>query len=117
MYILFGTARSIEYDLPYSGLGSLDSFKIALLFEKDNIPENTYTIWSDHIRNQYENYWNIMDKYRLYDCWEGKPIKHIQNFLSELLEKQVEIQKISVAIDGRGYNVYTVILKDTVENK
>ena len=113
MHILFGTARSIEYDLPYSGLSSLDYFKTSLLFEKDNIPENNYTIWSDHIRNQYENYWNIMDKYRLYDCWEGKPIKDIQKFLCELLNKDVEIQKIFVSIDGRGYNVYTVVLCDS----
>ena len=112
MQILFGTARSIEYDLPYSGLGSLDSFKTALLFEKDNIPENTYTIWSDHIRHQYENYWSIMDKYQLNDRWEGHPIKHIQNFLCELLNKDVEIQKISISIDGRGYNVYNVVLCD-----
>lgn len=113
MQILLGTARSIECDLPYSGLGSLDSFETVLLFEKDNIPENTYTIWSDHIRHQYENYWNIMDKYRLYDCWEGKPIKHIQKFLCELLNKDVEIQRISVSIDGRGYNVYTIVLCDS----
>lgn len=117
MQILFGIANSVNDYLPFSGLCSLDSFKTSLLFEKDNIPENAYTIWSDRIRNQYKNYWKVMDKYQLNDNWEGKPIKLIQDFLSELLEKQVEIQKISVSIDGRGYNVYTVILKDVVENK
>ena len=64
------------------------------------------------MRNQYENYWEVMDKYKLNDVWEGKPIIKIQEFLSELLGKEVEVQKISVSIDNRGYNVYEVVLCD-----
>jgi hypothetical protein len=53
-----------------------------------------------------------MDKYKLNDVWEGKPIIKIQEFLSELLGKEVEVQKISVSIDNRGYSVYAVVLCD-----
>ena len=113
MQIIFGTAHKVHHNLPYSGLNSLDSFKTAELFELENRKtENCYTVWSDHIRNQYENYWTIMDKYKLNDNWSGHSILEIQNFFCELLNKDVEVQKISISIDGRGYNTYAVVLCD-----
>lgn len=113
MYILFGTATKLHHNLPHSGLGSFDAFKTAELFElEDRKTENCFTIWSDRIRHQYANYWEVMDKYKLNDVWEGKPIIKIQEFLSELLGKEVEVQKISVSIDNRGYSVYAVVLCD-----
>lgn len=113
MQIIFGHASKIHHDLPYSGLGSFDSFKTAKLFELENSKtENCFTLWTDHIRHQYQNYWEVMDKYKLNDVWEGKPIKRIQNFLCELLAKNIEIQKISVYIDNRGYSVYAIVCCD-----
>lgn len=113
MQLIFGVANSVNDHVPYSGLSSFDAFQTVELFELDNRKtENCYTLWSDHIRNQYKNYWEVMNKYKLNDNWSGHRIQVVQDFFSELLGKEVEVQKLSVSICPRGYNVYTIVLCD-----
>lgn len=110
MKIIFGYARTIEDELPYSGLTSFDSFKTATLFETNNQPsESTISLWSDHIRNQYPNHSELKNKYKIGDVWEGTKIKTIQLFLSELIGKDIEIQQIKVSINAQGYPIYCVV--------
>ena len=113
MKILYGTARSVNDELPYSGLGSLDSYDSSILFELNNRDQyDSYTLWSDHIRNQYANYWELYEKYKLTDNWSGHQIAHLQSFFSDLVGHDVLLQKITITIDGRGYNNYCIIVKD-----
>lgn len=111
MHVLyFKPENNINCRLPGSMLNSFDWGETATLF--DNKQESNHTLWSDHIRS-YEKYNELSEKYKITDQLNGQYIYNIENFLRELLDKDLKITAIKETINLQGYPVYSFLVNIT----
>lgn len=106
--ILFATSDP-SLPLSYSGLTSFDYGKEVGLYS-NNFDVTDSCIYSDHLRS-YQTYDELYKKYKMKDDWVGLKLQTVSEFISELILNKIEITRLSVTIDARGYPTYIVRYK------
>lgn len=104
-----GNMLTKDATIPYSGLTSFDFGKEIGLYS-NNFDVTDSCIYSDRLRN-YQTYDELYKKYKMKDDWVGLKLQTVSEFISELISNKIEITRLSVTIDARGYPTYIVRYK------
>ena len=89
---------------------------LGLIPNKMEKPENSITLWSDHLRWQYPNYTEIRDKTIKTDYFDQVSSDKLEKFLKSLLEDDnVALLGMNTEINPcNGYPVYTIFIRQEV---